>query len=181
MLTRFKRSAIEHPRLELMLTNLENWFKEWSLGLCATPALYTNPFDAEDIRDHVVDLIEGKIDQLRAILERCRAPRPAASVPTAVLVRDTDDTAFQGPGDLRVGGPRHDNDLVAIEEIRVAPTQSELLSEYDPYLPYNYHGAEHHKEAESMSRLLDIQFRLMREELVYVFFFPLLLTMLIKL
>ena len=152
-----------------MLTNLENWFKQWSLGISASPIQYVNPFDTVDARQCVTGLVEEKIKQLRAIFERCSAPRAVELHPTVSSSGGIDDMTFQGPGELRVGGPRHDNDLVSIEEIKIAPTHSELLSEHDPYLPYNFHGAEHHEEAESMSRLLDIQFRLMREELVYVF------------
>ena len=71
----------------------------------------------------------------------------------------------QGPGMLRPDGPRHDNDFEDIGEIRVAPTERELLCKIAPYLPANFYEAPHHLPKDSMERLLDIQFRLLREEL----------------
>lgn len=72
------------------------------------------------------------------------------------------------PGQLRAGGPRHENDHESIEDIRIVPPHSELASTTWPYLPGNIAGAPHHLPSESMERLLDIQFRLLREELMYV-------------
>ena len=40
-------------------------------------------------------------------------------------------------GELRPGGPRHDNDHVHIQDISVVPTAQELLCGEDPYLPCN--------------------------------------------
>lgn len=73
---------------------------------------------------------------------------------------------YDGPGELREKGPRHDNDLVLIKDIRIAPTHQELMCEDDPYLPPNFPGAPHFLEPTSVERLLDIQFRLLREELM---------------
>jgi hypothetical protein len=72
---------------------------------------------------------------------------------------------YDGPGELCETGPRHDNDHAEIELIRVAPTRNELLCEDDPYLPANFFEAPHFHEPRSVERLLDIQFRLLREEL----------------
>lgn len=74
--------------------------------------------------------------------------------------------AYEGPGSLRPEGPRHDNDFVDINDIRIAPTHNELISRISPYLPANIHAAPHPYSPESMERLLDIQFRLLREELM---------------
>ncbi|KAK7684249.1 hypothetical protein QCA50_012573 [Cerrena zonata] len=51
-------------------------------------------------------------------------------------------------------GPRHDNDFVEIDELRVAPTHDELLSRIPIYLPANLHAAPHLYAPESMERLL---------------------------
>ena len=72
---------------------------------------------------------------------------------------------LEGPGDERREGPRHDNDFVEIAQIQIAPTNGELVCRIPPYLPYNVPNAPHTYAADSIQRLLDIQFRLLREEL----------------
>jgi hypothetical protein len=92
----------------------------------------------------------------------------------------------EGPGALREGGPRHDNDHVYIEDICIIPTHQELvgalyslsdivshdclikLCKSPPYLPANIFGAPHLFAESSMERLLDVQYRLYREELMSV-------------
>lgn len=78
------------------------------------------------------------------------------------------ETTYQGPGDLREEGRRHDNDFVGIADIRIAPTHDELTTHLPPFLPANLYGSPHPYPPESMEKLLDIQFRLLREELMYV-------------
>lgn len=76
---------------------------------------------------------------------------------------------YEPPGTLRDGGmPRHDNDFTDICDIRIAPTHEELLCPLPPYLPVFLPTAPHHLPVDSMQRHLDIQFRLLREEMVYV-------------
>ena len=84
---------------------------------------------------------------------------------TQALIAAT-HTSYVGPGSIRPEGPRHDNDSEDINNIRVAPTHEELMSRVPPYLPVNLYDAPHHLPTESMQRLLDIQFRLLREELM---------------
>ncbi|KAE8266401.1 hypothetical protein A4X09_0g5950 [Tilletia walkeri] len=73
---------------------------------------------------------------------------------------------FDPPGLLRALGPRHDNDSVLIRDIVVHPTSQEIASTQAPYLPFNFIGAPHHLRSGSPEQLLDIHFRLLREELV---------------
>ncbi len=44
------------------------------------------------------------------------------------------------PGELRPGGPRHDNDAAHYARVRVVPTCQELLCPEQPYLPSNRWG-----------------------------------------
>ena len=74
---------------------------------------------------------------------------------------------YDPPGTLRDGGPRHDNDSTEIRDIRIAPTHEELLCQIAPYLPAFLSMAPHHLPENSMQRHLDIQFRLLREEMMY--------------
>ncbi len=75
---------------------------------------------------------------------------------------------YDAPGALRPLGPRHDNDHCDIADIQIIPTHDELVSTAPPYIPVNLPDAPHHLAPNSMERHLDIQFRLLREELVYV-------------
>lgn len=79
---------------------------------------------------------------------------------------DALEMTFEGPGQLRRDGPRHDNDFKDITDISIVPTHSEICSSIDPFLPANIPGAAHHLPVDSMSRLVDIQFRLLREEMM---------------
>ncbi len=76
-------------------------------------------------------------------------------------------------------GPRHDNDFVDFRIIEVSPTDNELSCALSPFLPANVPNAPHPFPSNSMERLLDIQFRLLREELMCVcssFLFIILIT-----
>ncbi|KAK0530110.1 hypothetical protein OC835_004123, partial [Tilletia horrida] len=73
---------------------------------------------------------------------------------------------FEPPGHLRATGPRHGNDHARIQDINVHPTSQEIVSTESPFVPYNFIGAPHHLDAGSPEQLLDIHFRLLREELV---------------
>ena len=73
--------------------------------------------------------------------------------------------AHDPPGHLRPDGPRHDNDFAYIARIRICPTSDELMCPIAPYLPVTIPGAPHHLTVGSMERLLDTQFRLLREDL----------------
>ncbi|KIM23242.1 hypothetical protein M408DRAFT_264957 [Serendipita vermifera MAFF 305830] len=61
--------------------------------------------------------------------------------------------------------PRHDNDFDNIRLISIPPTQEEMMTQTPPYFPENIPEARQHLPKNSMERLLDVQFRLLREEL----------------
>jgi len=69
------------------------------------------------------------------------------------------------PGHLSTNGPRHDNDKASITEIRILPTQGEIMSTTrTEYLPKrDYHPKAHHLPP-GIVRILDTQFRLLRED-----------------
>lgn len=97
--------------------------------------------------------------------------KPSSSVndPVNVAALAYLEVNFEGPGELRQpGGPRHDNDHEDISDIRIAPTHLELISTQRPYLPSTLVDAPHHLPAGTMERWLDTQFRLLREELMYI-------------
>lgn len=68
-----------------------------------------------------------------------------------------------GPGVLSNHGPRHDNDYVEIQDIKILPTTDEILSTRPPYVPKKDENATHHLPL-GQARLLDIHFRQLRYE-----------------
>ena len=54
---------------------------------------------------------------------------------------------------------RHDNDHVNIQDISIAPTQQEVLSQVAPYLPPNQPGTVMHLEQGSQEAHKDLHFR----------------------
>src|SRR4051794_23337403 len=72
---------------------------------------------------------------------------------------------YDPPGELSKYGPRHNNDFSNISEISIIPTKEEILSGRSPFLPTNIPGAPHFLP-EGAERLLDSQFRLLREDML---------------
>ncbi|KAL1409336.1 hypothetical protein Q8F55_003318 [Vanrija albida] len=71
---------------------------------------------------------------------------------------------MDGPGVLSPHGPRHSNDHAHIQDLSVAPTTDEITSVHKPYLPLYTPDAEHHLQDDKVARMLDIQFRMVRED-----------------
>lgn len=104
----------------------------------------------------------------------------AVSDSSAVNIRDLTTTASRPqqpeyrppefdadlPGKLSESGPRHDNDRALISDIRILPTLSEILcNERSDFLPMRHDPnfpSKHHETG--ILRLLDSQFRLLRED-----------------
>lgn len=157
------------------MNHAANWFDEWAAAIKTFP-----PFDdecagyEEDMKDCIVDNIRRDKERVLHLVHRGGArvvDQPSHSRNQAFnnegllasLQRDCD---HEGPGELREMGPRHDNDFSSFDMIRIAPTHHELMCEDDPYLPPNFAEAPHFLEPKSVERLLDVQFRLLREELM---------------
>ncbi|GES78947.1 P-loop containing nucleoside triphosphate hydrolase protein [Rhizophagus clarus] len=72
---------------------------------------------------------------------------------------------YDPPGELSKFGPRHNNDFSDVSKISIVPTEEEILSERQPFLPTNIPEAPHFLP-EGTERLLDSQFRLLREDML---------------
>lgn len=183
-MVRFKNAVATYPRLAQLVKNLRQSFQTWHSAITIDPAAFGNSLkDFQPVaREHLLDRIQEKVDRLASILEReegnlvdgkrkkDRGSTQASNEPHAALVAAL-HTTYEGPGHLREEGPRHDNDFEPSSEIRIAPTNDELMCRLPPFLPGNFFAAPHPAPPSSMQRLLDIQFRLLREELMYVFSF----------
>ncbi|KAG2153743.1 uncharacterized protein EDB93DRAFT_1134566 [Suillus bovinus] len=171
-LVRFKNAVATYPRLAPLVMNLQKWFVEWKTGVCANSPSFDNFLGGlqPTVRDLIIQTLNEKIHKLVSIVEReqgkeIRPDCQKQSAPSNEGIVAALHSGYQGPGALREGGPRHDNDLEDIYDIRIAPTHEELMCRIPPFLPANFFGAPHPAPMESMQRLLDIQFRLLREEL----------------
>ncbi|KAG2361405.1 hypothetical protein BDR07DRAFT_1472123 [Suillus spraguei] len=171
-LVRFKNAVATYPRLAPLVMNLQKWFVEWKAGVQANPPSFDNFVGGLQpaVRDLLIQTLNEKIHKLVSIVEReqgkeKRPDRQKQAAPSNEGILAALHSGYQGPGTVREGGPRHDNDFEDIYDIRIAPTHEELMSRIPPFLPVNFFGAPHPAPMESMQRLLDIQFRLLREEL----------------
>ncbi|KAG9057264.1 hypothetical protein FS842_007802 [Serendipita sp. 407] len=179
---RFKTAPEDYPQIKEMSDHLGRWLSVWSTNSISDPA----ELSAQD-KGRLVSKLKRDIGHLSTILGRestCVAPQPTLNNGTINYTsersRDHSDEfevnptikelvirTFMPPGHLREGGPRHDNDHASVVDITISPTQQELTSLLPQYIPATFHDAPHHLPMHSMDRLLDIQFRLLREELVY--------------
>jgi hypothetical protein len=176
-LTRYKNAVALHPALGPLALRLQQWCDEWLSGISASPPSFDDPFrdTPSAVRDHISQQLRIKVRRVVDIVEReqdriARGTRDKSSAASATntAVAGTEGViaslrnSYEGPGG------RHDNDFADVDLIRVAPTHEELICPTEPFLPGNFFGAPHHHPDSSMERLLDIQFRLLREELTLV-------------
>lgn len=178
-LTRFKNAVITYPRLATLVRKLGDWAESWTQGVSTTPPSFQDPITAMTAanRDHVTKNVRKRIQRLAAIVDREESHLEQVRAPVSRTakfgLKATSDQAmiaflkvgYDPPGDARPNGPRHDNDHTDIGQIRIAPTHNELICTESPFLPANIPNGPHPFPPESMERLLDIQFRLLREEL----------------
>jgi len=181
LFTRFKYFIRNEPQILNLVEDLGVWFEKWSAAVSSPIPTFKDPITSSlpSVRALTLDQIRKDIDRLITIVRResgvanrLRRQLQQSTVTPAqahqALVSRLNQ-AYDPPGALREGHvARHDNDFADISAIRVAPTHDELLCPILPHLPYFIENAPHHLPEYSMERHLDIQFRLLREELMYV-------------
>ncbi|CUA77040.1 NFX1-type zinc finger-containing protein 1 [Homo sapiens] [Rhizoctonia solani] len=175
-LTRFKEALATNSGIRDFTEQIIQWFDEWVAGLTSKPPFQDECVTySEDQREFIIENLRRDKERILRLIRRPqtvfvknnaqmshRLLGNAAPGLVAALERNFD---FDGPGEFCESGPRHDNDHAEFELIRVPPTRDELLCEDEPYLPANFFEGPHFHDPTSMERLLDIQFRLLREEL----------------
>ncbi|KAG9045583.1 hypothetical protein FS837_006070 [Tulasnella sp. UAMH 9824] len=176
--THFKNAVSQHACFSDLVTKLVEWSEVWALGVCSSPPQFNDPIAdwSPDSKTIAIDRMKKSVDALYEVVARAEGstlrptPRKAEALEPGsenqILV-DKLNMTYDGPGIHHTGGtPRHDNDDEEVARIQVVPTHGELTASEDPYLPANIPGARHHLPGDSMERLVDIQFRLLREELI---------------
>ena len=175
---RYKDGIRNYSDIPAFIKEFAEWFETWAADVAAVPARFQDPIATapEVQRRLTIGYIRDEIDRLITIVERESGVvlRLQKGPPKSTVTQQQRSQAriaqlaqiYDPPGELRPDGVRHDNDFVAIERIRIAPTHAELFSPVAPYMPVFSPEAPHHLQAGSMERHLDIQFRLLREELM---------------
>ncbi|KAG8921482.1 hypothetical protein FRC00_008592, partial [Tulasnella sp. 408] len=176
--THYKNAVSQHPCFADLVAKLVEWSEMWALGVCSSPSQFNDPITdwSTDSKSIVIGRMKKSVGALFDVVSRAEGstlrptPRKADALEPGsenqILV-DKLNMIYDGPGIHHKGGaPRHDNDNEEVARIQVVPTHGELTSSEDPYLPANIPGARHHLPGDSMERLVDIQFRLLREELI---------------
>lgn len=172
----FRDAALrENKPLCAFVDFLAEWVADWSLGAAAEDGWKKLSSEQQTFsRDRLLD----GLSRLNVLLQSARseiapnapasaalmnkAPSQAAQLGQMVLMRRN----FDPPGELREQGPRHDNDFAEIHRIQIAPTTAELQCKTEPFLPATVAGAPHHLPEDSVARLVDSQFRLLRQEII---------------
>lgn len=173
---RFKPTIGNHPELLELANDLETWFSQWAEDVSAHPPRFADNINPQ-VRQTIISSLREDVNRLQTMVSRGfnihkrihRPERPSLTPEQrqAAMISRLEQS-YDPPGGMRQLGPRHDNDFEDIAEIRISPTHGELLSPVSPYLPPLLAEAQHHLPPNSIERHLDIQFRLLREEMVYV-------------
>lgn len=178
--TRFKNAVAQHPRFATLVTKLVEWSNLWAIAVSASPTLFKDPIAGWSLqgKDFAVNSLKKSISVLFEVVEQAEGSTlrrsdlsrgVGARESRSQAVLDGIQMTYDGPGVHHEGGkPRHNNDHADVSKIEVVPTHAELTCPVGPYLPANLPSARHHLPGSSMERLVDIQFRLLREELMSV-------------
>ncbi|THH13828.1 hypothetical protein EW146_g6431 [Bondarzewia mesenterica] len=178
-LNRFKNAIRNHPQILRLFEDLASWFELWAKSVSSTVPTFTDPITSspkniqkltiEQLCEDIVRLVtiarreSGIADNLRRPVVRSVMTAEHRQQAMITRLRQT----YDPPGILRESmQPRHDNDFSDIASIRIAPTHQELLCPVEPYLPKYLPDAPHHLPPGSMEKHVDIQFRLLREDLI---------------
>ena len=173
---RFKTALERYPKLNELVEHLNEWFETWAAAVQSQPPTFQDPVTSNrETCQLTVQTLGETIDRLRIIIGRehrvtesrrvIRKKAVFSEADKALALLTRLEQSYDPPGNLRPEGPRHDNDSANIREIRICPTSEELTCQLDPCLPFTIPGAPHHLPAGSMERHLDVQFRLLREDL----------------
>ncbi|KAI0353983.1 hypothetical protein OH77DRAFT_1426841 [Trametes cingulata] len=175
---RYKDSARNHSDVAAFIQEFADWFDLWASDVCdpkphfADAIVHAPSRNRELTINHIredVQRLQEIVQRESGVVQRLLSGPPKSSLTAAQRGRALAGQlaqVYDPPGALRSAGPRHDNDFAEIRDIRIAPTHEELFSSAQPYLPVFRNDAPHHLPMDSMERHLDIQFRLLREDLI---------------
>ncbi|RHZ48435.1 hypothetical protein Glove_551g8 [Diversispora epigaea] len=186
LLKRFKTASIEETMFEIC-EKLENLKNEWEDSFDKPTAALSSDSLATDKeqRKYFFTVLDKEIDRMNGTLrkpkqnippETVKKVSPLSKVFTSVkeyykqVARDADlKRSYDPPGELSADGSRHNNDFAEISRISIIPTTDEILCKREPYLPVVSGDDDLHHLPKGAARLLDRQFRLLREDTLNAF------------
>ncbi|KAF8263570.1 hypothetical protein EI94DRAFT_1772886 [Lactarius quietus] len=160
---RVKSAMKNHPELHVLVEDIFSWFDIWTAAVQASPPTFQDPITNSSplVRNLTLGKLEKGIDRLRRIVGREYGD-------TEKMRRHVPNERFTSAQMQEALASRLEQtyDPPDIRNIRIAPTNDELLCPLPPYLPVFLPTAPHHLPGSSMERHFDIQFRLLREEMI---------------
>lgn len=157
-ITKFNEDAIANPDLKYVADALPACF---AIGDGGERMHYSSSGTKAQAHHQY---IQRRFDVIRTRNDEEPMSRNAGAKTTAAVSKKaTFQLTEDGPGRLSTEGPRHDNDHDCITKVAIMPTQSELMSVRNEYLPRNDLFRLHLRGIEG---LIDRQFRLLREDTV---------------
>ncbi|CAB4391624.1 unnamed protein product [Rhizophagus irregularis] len=113
----------------------------------------TDPLNNSETRKYFFTTLRNEIDEIDAVIEEFNNNERNISETYDITNESSDDDEKE-----------HDNDFENISEISIIPTEEEILCDRPPYLPSLFD--ERHSLPNGAAKLLDRQFRLLREDML---------------
>ncbi|CAG8458390.1 7466_t:CDS:10 [Acaulospora morrowiae] len=126
-------------------------------------------------RDYFFLILDKDIERMKNMLKKTVDKTPKVSSNSDIsrfrnVSRLVDlKRIYDPPGELSPDGMRHDNDFSEITKISIIPTKEETLCGREPFLPVIDEDDNLHHLPKGVARLLDRQFRLLREDMLNAF------------
>ncbi|KAH7180391.1 hypothetical protein DER46DRAFT_582350 [Fusarium sp. MPI-SDFR-AT-0072] len=109
------------------------------------------------------DGLQGRLDIIKRIVDGSTARVVPIKPPADGKKRDKNSVASSFPHEVAIPGGRHDNDFAEISDVSILPTQGEIASEHEEYLP-STNFLHPHVLQDPMQRYIDSTFRLVRHD-----------------
>ncbi|KAF4343606.1 NFX1-type zinc finger-containing protein [Fusarium beomiforme] len=118
---------------------------------------------AQHVVGAYLDGLRGRLDIIKRIVEASAARMVTAKPSTSDEKRNKNSVASSFPREVAIPGGRHDNDFAEISEVSILPTQGEITSAHEEYLP-STNFLHPHVLDDPMQRYIDSTFRLVRHD-----------------
>lgn len=169
---RYRTAPTVHPGLQEFASFLHARFEDWATILAASQTQFRDQMATQSAADKkaIIAAIRKTMNLMaetvvQALPQAGTAPKRSIVHGSSLGLIATIQREYDGPGDLSEKGPRHDNDHADIRDISIPSSAQEMVAQRDPYLPANIPGARHHLPDDSMAKIPDIQFRLLRADM----------------
>ncbi|CAJ0905633.1 4526_t:CDS:10 [Entrophospora sp. SA101] len=181
LLSRIKEASINESTF-ILAKNLENLKDLWKKSFNKSTNEQNDPLISNDKgREFFFEILDIEFDGMKKSLIRTQGKQSSyleknSSEPESSSQSYREKFKFinmkrnyDPPGNLSELGPRHDNDFEDFTKILIAPTKDEILCVREPFIPtFNIPGSlELYWTQNNAERLLDSQFRLLREDMLH--------------